>query len=85
MPNNNRKMQNFKKYMTKTFHKFTNYTKNQKLFTLFLLIFTVAIIICPIAKIDALDANSSNEFFWFIGKTYFKSMIIVLLSMLFLL
>jgi hypothetical protein len=51
MPNNNRKIQTFKKYFNKTFHKFTNYTRNQKLFTIFLLIFAIALVICPIAKI----------------------------------
>ena len=84
MPNSNRKLQNFKKYFNKTFHKFTNYTKNQKLFTIFLLIFAIALIVCPIAKVTYLE-STKPEYFWFIGKTYFKSMIIVLISMLFLL
>ena len=84
MPNSNRNLQNFKKYFNKTFHKFTNYTKNQKLFTIFLLIFAVALVICPIAKVTSLESTGGTEYFWFIGKTYFKSMIIVLLSMLFL-
>lgn len=87
MPNNSKKMQNFKKYLTKTFHKFTNYTKNQKLFTLFLLIFAIALVILPIAKITSNSTTQWNtsELFWFIWTTYFRSMIVVFLSMLFLL
>ena len=84
MPNN-RKMQAVKRQFQKTFHKFTNYTKNQKLFTIFLLIFAVALVILPIAKIDPVESSGSSELFWFIGTTYFKSMIIVFISMLFLL
>jgi len=87
MPNSNKGMQNFKKYLTKTFHKFTNYTKNQKLFTLFLLVFAIALIVLPIAKINSTSTTqeTGSELFWFIWTTYFRSMIVVFLSMLFLL
>ncbi len=87
MPNSNKGMQNFKKYLTKTFHKFTNYTKNQKLFTLFLLVFAIALLVLPIAKINSTSTTqeTGSELFWFIWTTYFRSMIVVFLSMLFLL
>ena len=87
MPNSNKGMQNFKKYLTKTFHKFTNYTKNQKLFTLFLLVFAIALLVLPIAKINftSTTQETGSELFWFIWTTYFRSMIVVFLSMLFLL
>ena len=87
MPNSNKGMQNFKKYLTKTFHKFTNYTKNQRLFTLFLLVFAIALIVLPIAKINSTSTTqeTGSELFWFIWTTYFRSMIVVFLSMLFLL
>ncbi|MBQ9553432.1 hypothetical protein IJU97_00220 [bacterium] len=85
MPNN-RKMQAFQKQFKKSFHKFTNYTKNQKAFTIFLLVFAVVLVLCPIAKVSSMELNStSSEFFWFIGSTYVESMVVVFASMLFLL
>ena len=79
-------MQVFQKQFQKNFHKFTNYTKNQKAFTLFLFVFAIVLLICPLAKVTSLDIdNWATEYFWFIGLTYFKSMVIVFVSMLFLL
>ena len=78
-------MQAFQKQFQKNFHKFTNYTKNQKAFTIFLFVFTVVLLICPLAKLESSNLNGSAEHFWFIGTTFFRSMIIVFASMIFLL
>jgi hypothetical protein len=52
-----RNMQVFQKQFQKNFHKFTNYTKNQKAFTLFLFVFAIVLLICPLAKVTSLDIN----------------------------
>ena len=81
----NRKLQHFQKLAQKHVYKFTNYTKNQKVFTLFLLIFAFVLVCFPLVKIKGLTDNESTKTIWFLGTTYFKSMVIVFSSMLFLL
>jgi hypothetical protein len=81
----NRKLQHFQKLAQKHVHKFTNYTKNQKVFTLFLLVFAFVLVCFPLVKIKGLTDNESTKTIWFLGTAYFKSMIIVFSSMLFLL
>lgn len=81
----NRKLQHFQKLAQKHVHKFTNYTKNQKVFTLFLLVFAFVLVCFPLVKIKGLTDNESTKTIWFLGTTYFKSMVIVFSSMLFLL
>ena len=81
----NRKLQHFQKLAQKHAYKFTNYTKNQKVFTLFLLIFAFVLVCFPLVKIKGLTDNESTKTIWFLGTTYFKSMVIVFSSMLFLL
>ena len=81
----NRKLQHFQKLAQKHVYKFTNYTKNQKVFTLFLLIFACVLVCFPLVKIKGLTDNESTKTIWFLGTTYFKSMVIVFSSMLFLL
>lgn len=81
----NRKLQYFQKLAQKHVYKFTNYTKNQKVFTLFLLIFAFVLVCFPLVKIKGLTDNESTKTIWFLGTTYFKSMVIVFSSMLFLL
>lgn len=83
MPNKN--MQVLKKKFQKHAHKFANYTKNQKLFTLFLLIFAFVLVVFPLVKIGALSEENGGQTIWLLGKTYFKSMIIIFSSMIFLL
>lgn len=80
----NRKVQNVKKTCQKYFHKFANYTKNQKIFSIFLIIFAIVLFCFPIAKVTTIDPYG-KELFWFIGKTFFPTMIVVFSSMLFLL
>ena len=80
----NRKVQNVKKTCQKYFHKFANYTKNQKIFSIFLIIFSIVLFCFPIAKVTTIDPYG-KELFWFIGKTFFPTMIVVFSSMLFLL
>lgn len=82
MPNKN--MQLLKKKFQKHAHKFANYTKNQKLFTLFLLIFAAALVLFPLVKISDVQ-GAGAESIWLLSKTYFKSMIVIFSSMLFLL
>ncbi len=81
----NKKLQHFQKLAQKHVYKFTNYTKNQKVFTLFLLIFAFVLVCFPLVKIKGLTDNESTKTIWFLGTTYFKSMVIVFSSMLFLL
>ena len=81
----NKKLQHFQKLAQKHVYKFTNYTKNQKVFTLFLLIFVFVLVCFPLVKIKGLTDNESTKTIWFLGTTYFKSMVIVFSSMLFLL
>lgn len=81
----NKKLQHFQKLAQKHVYKFTNYTKNQKVFTLFLLIFAFMLVCFPLVKIKGLTDNESTKTIWFLGTTYFKSMVIVFSSMLFLL
>ena len=81
----NRKLQHFQKLAQKHVYKFTNYTKNQKVFTLFLLIFAFVLVCFPLVKIKGLTDNEYKKTIWFLGTTYFKSMVIVFSSMLFLL
>lgn len=81
----NRKLQHFQKLAQKHVYKFTNYTKNQKVFTLFLLIFAFVLVCFPLVKIKGLTDNESTKTIWFLWTTYFKSMVIVFSSMLFLL
>jgi len=80
----NRKVQNVKKTCQKYFHKFANYTKNQKIFSIFLIIFAIVLFCFPIAKVTTIDPYG-KELFWFIGKTFFPTMIVVFSSILFLL
>ncbi len=81
----NRKLQHFQKLAQKHVYKFTNYTKNQKVFTLFLLIFEFVFVCFHLVKIKGLTDNESKKTILFLGTTYFKSMVIVFSSMLFLL
>ncbi len=78
-------MQVLKKKFQKHAHKFANYTKNQKLFTLFLLVFAFVLVVFPLVKIGALSEENGGQTIWLLGKTYFKSMIIIFSSMIFLL
>lgn len=79
-----KKMQTFKRQFQKHFHKFTNYTKNQKVFTLFLLIFAFALFVFPLVKVKWLGAEEWSTI-WLLWRTYFKSMLIIFSSVLFLL
>lgn len=80
----NKNMQAFQKQFQRHFHKFTNYTKNQKIFTLFLLVFAFVLVCFPLVKIESITAEAWQSI-WLLGKTYFKSMIIIFSSMIFLL
>lgn len=79
-----KKFQSFKRRFTKHFHKFTNYTKNQKIFTLFLLLFAVALILLPLVKISPLEEGEGRTI-WLLSGTYFRSMLIICSSLVFLL
>lgn len=80
----NKKMQAFQKQFQRHFHKFTNYTKNQKVFTLFLLVFAFVLVFFPLVKISAIG-NEAGQTIRLLGKSYFKSMVIIFSSMIFLL
>ena len=79
----NNKMQAFHRQFQKTFHKFTNYTKNQKIFTIFLFVFAFVLVVFPLVKVKQLETQSVERF-WLIGATYWKSMVIIFTSMIFL-
>lgn len=81
----NKNMQAFQKQFQRHFHKFTNYTKNQKIFTLFLLVFAFVLLVFPLVKIGSISEETGGQTLWLLGKTYFKSMIIIFSSMIFLL
>lgn len=72
-----------KKNAERYFHKFGNYTKAQKFFTLFLFVFAFVLVAFPLVTVKGLG-SSDGQTLWLLGKTYFKSMIIIFSSMIFL-
>lgn len=55
------KFQDAKKVAEKYFRKFTNFTKHQKVFVLFLMVFTLALLFFPIVTIKPISATASQE------------------------
>lgn len=77
--------QQLKKTLNNLFFRFKNYTQNQKLLTLFLLVFAFFLFLFPIVKYTPLTEISAGKSIRLLSKTYFKSFLLIGLSMLFLL
>ncbi|MBB1557707.1 MAG: hypothetical protein HG439_004460, partial [candidate division SR1 bacterium] len=78
------KLTDIQRYLERTFRKFSNYTKHQKTFVLFLFVLAAVLILLPIAKITPITQGQSSYSIWLLGKTYFKSAIVIVLSLGFL-
>jgi len=78
------KLTDIQRYLERTFRKFSNYTKHQKTFVLFLFVLAAVLILLPIAKITPITQWQSSYSIWLLGKTYFKSAIVIVLSLGFL-
>lgn len=78
------KLTDIQRYLERTFRKFSNYTKHQKTFVLFLFVLAAVLILLPIAKITPITQWQPSYSIWLLGKTYFKSAIVIVLSLGFL-
>lgn len=66
--------------LAKSLDRFTKYKKNQKIFVTYILILAFLIILFPIVKMKWFE--SANDYsVWLLSGTYFKTMIIVFLSL----
>ena len=93
MPNKN--LQAFAKLSQKYVRRFTNYTKNQKAFSLFLMVFAFVLVAFPLVKIAPVVVSKNGQptmadagdvqSIYLLGKTYFRSMLIIFSSLIFLL
>lgn len=84
------KFHDAKKVAEKYFRKFTNFTKHQKLFVLFLMVFALSLVFFPIATINPIATTASqvqaSYSLWLFGLSgaFFKSALIILLALAFL-
>lgn len=65
----------------KLLHKFWRYTKHQKRFVLYLLVLAFFLLFLPIVKVGNLDEIGGASRFRMLGTSYFKTMIVVFISL----
>ncbi|MCF7835187.1 hypothetical protein K9M48_04015 [Candidatus Gracilibacteria bacterium] len=70
----------FKRFISKTFHKFDRYGKNQRLFILYLIVLAFCLVFFPIVSVTSSGAIEGYSV-RLISGYYFKSMLIIFLSL----
>ncbi len=75
------KSTSYTKKLMKLLHKFNRYNKREKWFMVYLLVLLFCLIFLPIVKISSLRW-SGWESFWLLSGTYFKTMLVIMISMI---
>ena len=62
------------------FHRFARFTKQQKVFVLYLFVLTFGLLVLPIIKITPLNPNDNIHRFWLLNIHLFKTFLIIFAS-----
>lgn len=78
------KFQDARKVAEKYFRKFSNFTKHQKAFVLFLLVFALTLLLFPIVNLTEITEQAKASSLWIWNFSYLKSFIVAGLALGFL-
>lgn len=76
-----KKKKSISKQLMRIFHKVARYTKEQKVFVLYLLLLIFFLLLFPIVKVTPSNPNLDNYYIWLVNLNFFGPMLIIFLSL----